>query len=80
MCVNTSSSVTAIEIECGWKSSERTFLWVPLSHSAYKETKIGEYQAAAGCDPDNPISSLPEHEQDRVFDAICEEIKELIYA
>jgi predicted acylesterase/phospholipase RssA len=57
-----------------------TILWVPLSHSAYRETRIGEYQAAAGCDPDHPISGLPEHEQDRAFVAICEEIKELVNA
>jgi len=57
-----------------------TILWIPLSHSAYKETKIGEYQAASGCSPDHPISSLPGPEQDRVFVAICEEIKALMNA
>ncbi len=57
-----------------------TILWIPLSHSAYKETKIGEYQAASGCNPDHPISSLPGPEQDRVFVAICEEIKALMNA
>jgi predicted acylesterase/phospholipase RssA len=55
-----------------------TILWVPLRHSAYKETEIARYQAASGCDPSHPLSSLPEHEQDRVFLALCEEIKELM--
>ena len=55
-------------------------LWIPISHSAYRQTKIGDYQAAEGCDPDNPISSLTGPEQDRVFVAVCEEIKALINA
>jgi len=57
-----------------------TILWIPLRHSAYRETKIGEYQAAPGCDPDHPLSSLTEPEQDRVFVAVCEEIKALVNA
>ena len=55
-------------------------LWIPISHSAYRETKIGGYQAAKGCDPAHPISSLSESEQDRAFVAVCEEIKALINA
>jgi len=55
-------------------------LWIPISHSAYRETRIGDYQAAAGCDPDHPMSSLSGPEQDRAFVAVCEEIKALINA
>ena len=55
-------------------------LWIPISHSAYRETRIGDYQAAAGCDPDHPLSSLSGPEQDRAFVAVCNEIKALINA
>lgn len=62
------------------ESEGLTILWIPLSHSAYRETKIGDYQAAPGCDPDQPLSSLSEPEQDRIFVAVCEEIKRLVGA
>ena len=55
-------------------------LWIPISHSAYRETRIGDYQAADGCDPAHPVSSLSGPEQDRAFVAVCEEIKALINA
>jgi len=50
-----------------------TILWVPVSHSLYKETEISNYQAAH--DPSKPLDSLPTAESNRVLVEICEKIK-----
>lgn len=48
-------------------------LWVAVSPSMYKETEIGEYQAAN--DPTRPLASLPQHEVEEELVAICQKIK-----
>ena len=78
-----SDFITEQELPPLLEAAEReglTILWIPLSHSAYKETKIGEYQAAPGCDPSQPLSSLTQPEQDRALVRVCEEIKTLMRA
>jgi hypothetical protein len=50
-------------------------LWIPISHSSYAETAIGNYQAVSGTDPAHPLDSLSEDEQDRILVKICQEIK-----
>jgi hypothetical protein len=60
------------------ENRDLTILWIPLTHSGYKKTDIAQYQAASGCDPSRPLSSLPKHEQDRVFRDLCEEITALM--
>jgi len=55
------------------KEQEATILWIPVSYSSYQETEIGAYQAAS--DPEQPLKSLSEGEQDRVLVDICRSIK-----
>ncbi len=50
-----------------------TILWVPVSHSMYKETDIFNYQAAH--QPSEPLDTLEPHECNRVLVEICEKIK-----
>ena len=42
-----------------------TVLWIPVSHSMYKETRIADYQAAS--DPSKPLDSLTPAEANRVL-------------
>jgi internalin A len=51
-----------------------TILWVAVSDSMYKETAIGDYQAAN--DPTKPLDSLSSAEANRVMVRVCEQIKE----
>jgi internalin A len=60
------------------KAKGVTILWIPISHSSYKEMDFSKYQAAH--DPKHPLSSLPNHEQDRVLVQICQEIKRIVTA
>jgi internalin A len=50
-------------------------LWIPISHSSYKEMDFSKYQSAHN--PSQPLNSLPDHEQDRVLVKICQEIKRI---
>lgn len=50
-----------------------TILWVAVSYSLYKETEIGNYQAANN--PLNPLDSLAAAELNRVLVDVCEKIK-----
>jgi adenylate cyclase len=49
-------------------------LWVPVRASAFTETEIYEYQAV--CDPEKPLSSLNEAEQDQTLVNISRKIVE----
>jgi internalin A len=60
------------------KAKGVTILWIPISHSSYEEMDFSKYQAAH--DPKHPLSSLPNHEQDRVLVKICEGIKRIVTA
>jgi hypothetical protein len=60
------------------KADQATILWIPISHSLYKETKIADYQAAS--DPGTPLKSLSEVEQDRVMVDICHAIKAVTWS
>lgn len=48
-------------------------LWVPIRHSSFNETEIGEYQAVQ--EPSVPLASLPVHQQDEVLVTVCKQIK-----
>jgi internalin A len=60
------------------KAKGVTILWIPISHSSYKEMDFSKYQAAH--DPKHPLNSLSNHEQDRVLVQICQEIKRIVTA
>jgi internalin A len=52
-----------------------TILWIPISHSSYKEMDFSKYQAAHN--PGQPLDTLPVPEQNRILVKICEEIKRI---
>ncbi len=63
------------------KAAEReglTILWVPVSYSSYLETPIAKYQAAS--DPAQPLKTMTEGEQDRVWVEICAQLKHATWA
>jgi hypothetical protein len=53
-------------------------LWIPLRHSAYKETPVKNYQALSK--PDKPLVAIPKAKRDKVWVEICEEIKKEVSA
>jgi internalin A len=60
------------------KAKGVTILWIPISHSSYKETEFRKYQAAHN--PGQPLDTLPVPEQNRILVKICEEIKRIATA
>ncbi|WP_427162498.1 COR domain-containing protein [Aliinostoc sp. HNIBRCY26] len=50
-----------------------TIIWIPLSFCLYEETEIAKYQAAHN--PQQPLKSLSESEQDAALVEICKKIK-----
>ena len=48
-------------------------LWVPLSVSSFDETEIARFQAAI--DPERPLDTMTEGEQNQAWVAVCKEIK-----
>lgn len=55
------------------EAGKATILWIPVSYCMYQESAIQHYQAAS--DPDQPLKSLSEAQQDRVLVDICRAIK-----
>ena len=53
-----------------------TIVWVAVSHCLYTETELANYQAANN--PQKPLDSLPEHEQNQVIVDICRKIKNVL--
>lgn len=53
-------------------------LWIPISHSSYKEMGFSKYQAAHN--PAQPLDTMPVSEQNLVLVQICEEIKRIVTA
>jgi internalin A len=60
------------------KAKGVTILWIPISHSSYKEMDFSKYQAAHN--PRQPLDTLPVPEQNRILVKICEEIKRIATA
>jgi internalin A len=48
-------------------------LWVPVSASSFKETEIGEYQAALN--PERPLDRMRPAERNQAWVRVCGEIK-----
>jgi hypothetical protein len=51
-------------------------LWVPVRDSAYKQTRLKNYQAAI--DPKKPLATWPKAKRDQAWVKICEEIKKAV--
>jgi hypothetical protein len=51
-------------------------LWVPVRDSAYKQTRLKNYQAAL--DPKKPLATWPKAKRDQAWVKICEEIKKAV--
>jgi internalin A len=51
-------------------------LWVPLRASAYQETPLKDYQAAAP--PDKPLAQMSKAARDEAWVRICKEIKNAV--
>jgi hypothetical protein len=53
-------------------------LWIPIRHSAYKQTPLKNYQALGN--PDKPLAAIPRAKRDKVWVDICEKIQKEVSA
>jgi internalin A len=47
-------------------------LWIPIRHSAYKQTPLKNYQALSN--PNKPLAVIPKAKRDKVWVDVCENI------
>jgi internalin A len=73
--INTTELPTLLDAA---KAQKVKILWIPIRHSNHEEMGFSKYQGLH--DPDQPLNSLPVHEQERALVEICKKIKRIVTA
>jgi len=74
-----SDFITEQELPAILEAAEKeglTIVWIPIGSSSYKYTFIKDLQAAS--DPQRPLNSLPDAEQQRILVDICDQIAQAL--